>query len=108
MTGTMSGTTLPGRQNVQEGNGSGPGGAASPGGDNGGAGGEPGGQHLLEDKLRPPHLSFPVLARPRVTALIEQATRHRVTVISGPAGAARPSPAHRGRRMAPPGAGWSG
>ncbi len=89
MTGTMGGTTLPGRRKVKEGNGSGPGGAASPGGDKERAGGEPGGHHLLEDKLRPPQLSFPVLARPRLTTLIEQAARHRVTVISGPAGAGK-------------------
>jgi hypothetical protein len=70
MTGTMGGTALPGRRNAKEGNGSGPGGAAGPGGDKERAGGEPGGHHLLEDKLRPPQPSFPVLARPRLTTLV--------------------------------------
>jgi LuxR family maltose regulon positive regulatory protein len=50
---------------------------------------EPGRPRLLEDKLWLPRPNFPVLARPRVTGLIECATRHRVTVISGPAGAGK-------------------
>jgi LuxR family maltose regulon positive regulatory protein len=36
-----------------------------------------------------PTPSFPVLDRPRVSALIDRAGRHRVTVISGPAGAGK-------------------
>jgi LuxR family transcriptional regulator, maltose regulon positive regulatory protein len=44
---------------------------------------------LLEDKLRLPMPSFPVLDRPRVTALLDRASKHRVTVISGPAGAGK-------------------
>ena len=49
----------------------------------------PGRAQLLEDKLRVPTPSFPVLDRPRVSALLDRAGRHRVTVISGPAGAGK-------------------
>ncbi|HEX3489198.1 MAG TPA: LuxR C-terminal-related transcriptional regulator [Streptosporangiaceae bacterium] len=44
---------------------------------------------LLEDKLRPPRLSLTVLRRRRVTDLLEAATAHRVTLVSGPAGAGK-------------------
>jgi LuxR family transcriptional regulator, maltose regulon positive regulatory protein len=44
---------------------------------------------FLEDKLQIPPSHFPVLPRRRVTGLIEQATRHRVTLLCGPAGAGK-------------------
>jgi Mrp family chromosome partitioning ATPase len=44
---------------------------------------------LLEDKLRIPRLSLAVLRRRRLTELIDAAVRHRVTVLSGPAGAGK-------------------
>ncbi|HMH91953.1 MAG TPA: LuxR C-terminal-related transcriptional regulator [Streptosporangiaceae bacterium] len=44
---------------------------------------------LLEDKLRVPRLTLEVLRRRRVTGLIEAAVTHRVTVVSGPAGAGK-------------------
>jgi LuxR family transcriptional regulator, maltose regulon positive regulatory protein len=44
---------------------------------------------LLDDKLRPPRLSVSVLRRRRLTDLIEAATAHRVTLVSGPAGAGK-------------------
>jgi LuxR family transcriptional regulator, maltose regulon positive regulatory protein len=44
---------------------------------------------LLEDKLRIPRLSLAVLRRRRLTELIDGAVRHRVTVLSGPAGAGK-------------------
>ena len=44
---------------------------------------------LLGDKLRIPRLSLAVLRRRRLIDLIEQAARHRVTVVSGPAGAGK-------------------
>jgi LuxR family maltose regulon positive regulatory protein len=44
---------------------------------------------FLEDKLQIPPSHFPVLRRRRVTGLIEQATRHRVTLVCGPAGAGK-------------------
>src|SRR5580692_7649120 len=44
---------------------------------------------LLDDKLRPPRPSLTVLRRRRVTDLIEAATAHRVTLVSGPAGAGK-------------------
>ena len=74
--------------------GSGTASGREPGQPNGTGRKDPGGgrhdrRHLLEDKLRLPHLSFPVLARPRLTDLLDQASRHRVTVISGPAGAGK-------------------
>ncbi|MGE5131562.1 MAG: LuxR C-terminal-related transcriptional regulator [Gemmatimonadota bacterium] len=50
------------------------------------AAGRPG---FLEDKLRVPRPSFPVLRRRRVSGLLEEATRHRVTLVSGPAGAGK-------------------
>jgi LuxR family maltose regulon positive regulatory protein len=44
---------------------------------------------LLDDKLRVPRLTLAVLRRRRVTGLIEAAVAHRVTVVSGPAGAGK-------------------
>jgi LuxR family transcriptional regulator, maltose regulon positive regulatory protein len=44
---------------------------------------------LLEDKLQIPQSHFPVLRRRRLSGLIEQATRHRVTLVSAPAGAGK-------------------
>jgi len=44
---------------------------------------------LLGDKLRIPQLSLAVLRRRRLIDLIGQAARHRVTVVSGPAGAGK-------------------
>ncbi len=44
---------------------------------------------FLEGKLQIPEPHFPVLRRRRVTGLIDQASRHRVTLISGPAGAGK-------------------
>jgi len=44
---------------------------------------------FFEDKLRIPRLSLAVLRRRRVTGLIEQAAEHRVTLVSGPAGAGK-------------------
>ncbi len=47
------------------------------------------GSELLGDKLRIPRLSLAILRRRRVIDLIEQAAGHRVTVVSGPAGAGK-------------------
>jgi len=47
------------------------------------------GPELLEDKLRIPRLSLATLRRRRLIDLIEQAASHRVTVVSGPAGAGK-------------------
>jgi LuxR family maltose regulon positive regulatory protein len=44
---------------------------------------------LLADKLRIPQLGLPVLRRRRVMDLIDQAAGHRLTVVSGPAGAGK-------------------
>jgi len=44
---------------------------------------------LLDAKLRPPGLALQTLRRRRVTDLIEAAVAHRVTVVSGPAGAGK-------------------
>src|SRR5579859_6717070 len=44
---------------------------------------------FLHDKLRIPEPCFPVLHRPRVGALLDRATEHRVTLVSGPAGAGK-------------------
>jgi LuxR family transcriptional regulator, maltose regulon positive regulatory protein len=44
---------------------------------------------LRGDKLRVPPLSAAVLNRPRVTALIERAAAHPVTMITAPAGAGK-------------------
>jgi len=47
------------------------------------------GPELLGDKLRIPQPGVPVLRRSRLIDLIEQAAAHRVTVVSGPAGAGK-------------------
>jgi LuxR family maltose regulon positive regulatory protein len=47
------------------------------------------GPEFLADKLRIPQLSLAILRRGRVIDLIEQAAAHRVTVVSGPAGAGK-------------------
>jgi LuxR family transcriptional regulator, maltose regulon positive regulatory protein len=47
------------------------------------------GPGLLEDKLQMPDLGLAILRRPRVDELIRQATRHRVTLVTGPAGAGK-------------------
>ena len=47
------------------------------------------GPELLADKLRIPRLTLAILRRGRVIDLIEQAARHRVTVVSGSAGAGK-------------------
>jgi LuxR family maltose regulon positive regulatory protein len=49
----------------------------------------PGLPPLVEDKLRVPRLTLAVLRRRRLTELMEAAARHRVTVVSGPAGAGK-------------------
>ncbi len=43
----------------------------------------------LEDKLRIPQFSFPVLPRRRLTNRLDQATRRPVTLVHGPAGAGK-------------------
>ena len=47
------------------------------------------GPELLGDKLRIPRLSLATLRRRRLIDLLEQAASHRVTVVSGPAGAGK-------------------
>src|SRR5437764_9643004 len=42
---------------------------------------------FLDGKLQIPRPGFPVLPRRRVHALLDRATRHRVTLVSGPRGA---------------------
>ena len=49
----------------------------------------PGRAPLLDDKLRAPRLALQTLRRRRVTDLFESAVTHRVTVVSGPAGAGK-------------------
>ena len=44
---------------------------------------------LLDDKLRVPRPTFPVLRRRRVVELVDAAVSHRVTLVSGPAGAGK-------------------
>ncbi len=44
---------------------------------------------FLEGKLQIPQPHFPVLRRRRITGLLDQAARNRVTMISGPAGAGK-------------------
>ena len=58
-------------------------------GEAGGVAMPPGRPQFLEGKLNIPEPHFPVLRRRRVTSLIDHATRNRVTLISGPAGAGK-------------------
>ena len=44
---------------------------------------------FLEGKLRIPEPHFPVLRRRRISGLLDQAIRNRVTLVSGPAGAGK-------------------
>jgi LuxR family transcriptional regulator, maltose regulon positive regulatory protein len=44
---------------------------------------------LLADKLEMPGLGLAVVDRPRVAALMDRATSHRVTLVTGPAGAGK-------------------
>jgi LuxR family maltose regulon positive regulatory protein len=44
---------------------------------------------LLADKLEMPGLGLAVVDRPRVTALMDRATSHRVALVTGPAGAGK-------------------
>jgi LuxR family maltose regulon positive regulatory protein len=44
---------------------------------------------FLEDKLQVPQPNLPVLSRPRLAELVERAAAHRVTLVSGPAGAGK-------------------
>src|SRR6266487_1296086 len=44
---------------------------------------------FLEGKLQIPRLSLTVLRRRRVTELLDAAAAHRVTLVSGPAGAGK-------------------
>jgi LuxR family maltose regulon positive regulatory protein len=44
---------------------------------------------LLTDKLEVPAIGLAVIGRPRVMALMDEATAHRVTVVTGPAGAGK-------------------
>lgn len=73
MTGTMSR-----REGIRPGGN----GRAGPGRGAAGAG-------LLEDKLCIPQPSFPVLRRRRVVGMLDEAARHRVTLVCGPAGAGK-------------------
>ena len=59
------------------------------GGEAGGITMPPARPQFLEGKLNIPEPHFPVLRRRRVTSLIDAATRNRVTLISGPAGAGK-------------------
>jgi LuxR family transcriptional regulator, maltose regulon positive regulatory protein len=63
--------------------------AAQPAREPGGPAAGPGGPRLLEDKLRVARPSLPLLPRRRLTELIERASAHRVTLVSGPAGAGK-------------------
>src|SRR5579862_7097341 len=44
---------------------------------------------LLADKLEIPGLGLAVVARPRLAGLVEQATAHRVALVTGPAGSGK-------------------
>jgi LuxR family transcriptional regulator, maltose regulon positive regulatory protein len=48
-----------------------------------------GGTGLLDDKLEVPGLGLSISRRARVGELMDQATRHRVTLVTGPAGAGK-------------------
>ncbi|MBO0771220.1 MAG: AAA family ATPase, partial [Actinobacteria bacterium] len=87
--------------------------AGPPGGARQGGPRRPGGRpQVLADKARIPRPSFPVLRRARVAALLSQATKHRVTLVCGPAGSGKtiacaswassgqPRPAGRSGRVA--------
>jgi LuxR family maltose regulon positive regulatory protein len=50
---------------------------------------KPAQRRFLEDKLQIPRSHFPVLRRPRLASLLDRATRHRVTLVSAPAGAGK-------------------
>jgi len=45
--------------------------------------------HLLDDKLEIPGLGLAVSRRARIDELMEQAARHRITLVTGPAGAGK-------------------
>ena len=65
-------------------------GSAADGGQPGGPAGDAGQPpRFLEGKLQIPQPHFPVLRRRRITGLLDQAARNRVTLISGPAGAGK-------------------
>ena len=44
---------------------------------------------LLADKLEVPVLGLAVVARPRLAQLMDEATAHRVTLVTGPAGSGK-------------------
>ncbi len=85
----LAGELLAGVPDDQAGQSAGDGSAGdgSAGDGSAGDGGQP--PRFLEGKLQIPQPHFPVLRRRRVTALLDQAARHRVTLISGPAGAGK-------------------
>jgi LuxR family transcriptional regulator, maltose regulon positive regulatory protein len=51
--------------------------------------GQTGGQRVLDDKLEVPALGLALSHRARVHKLMDQATAHRVTLVTGPAGAGK-------------------
>ena len=87
MTSTMSGTE-PSRAAIRAGERAGD--APVPARADGGTL-QPGQQRprFLEGKLRIPEPHFPVLRRRRISGLLDQAIRNRVTLVSGPAGAGK-------------------
>ena len=64
-------------------------GAEPTGGEAGGIAMPPARPQFLEGKLQIPQPHFPVLRRRRITGLLDQAARNRVTLICGPAGAGK-------------------